>query len=186
MAKLMYENRFILTRKLHKEYFRFLFLTLQKKTRLAALLLAVAAFLLSGVLLFGLHSKAGAAIGLVFTAYFVYMFFYGYVFREWLQYRKLQDEHGKAIVNIVKFNSDQVQVQVNKTSFSFKYSTIEQAYETEELIILILQKEGMAAHGQPLYKKSFGGQESLEAFQKYLNQKTGAELFTDANVADTA
>ncbi len=177
MAKLMYENRFILTRKLHKEYFRFCYRKLQKRTQLISGLLALLALGAAGYLYFGLHSIVGAVIGLVVAIYFVFVVFFGYAFREWLKYRELQDLHGKAIVNLVRFHSDQVQVTVNKTKFSFKYGTIVRAYESDELLILILKREGMAEHGQPLWKRGFTGEISLDDFKEFVNQKTGKTIF---------
>ncbi len=139
MAKLMYENRFILTRKLHKEYYRSRYLRLK----------------------------------------FRFIYFLGYRFREWVNYRDLQEQHGKAVACVIKFNSDQVHVQVNKTAFSFKYSTIESAYETEELIVLQLKAEGMAEHVQLLYKGGFVGKPDLKEFKAFLNDKAKTALFAD-------
>ncbi len=177
MAKLMYENHFILNRKLHKEYFRFCYRKMQKQTQLISGLLAVLSLAISGCLFFGLHFIPGAVIGVVLAVYFVYVIFFGYAFREWLQYRELQEQHGEAIANRVCFCSDQVQVTVNKTKFAFKYSTIVRAYESENLIILILEKKGMLEHGQPLYKNGFAGKPALEEFKQYINQRTEKEIF---------
>lgn len=177
MAKLMYENRFILTRKLHKEYFRFCYRKMQKQTQLIAGILAVVALAVSAVLYLWLHSVIGAVVGLIVAVYLVFVIFFGYAFREWLQYRELQDQHGKAVVNLVRFNSDQVQVTVNKTKFSFKYSTIVRAYESDELLILILGKKGMLEHGQPLWKRGFTGEVSPEEFKEFINQKTEKTIF---------
>ena len=181
MAKLMYENRFILTRKLHKEYFRFCYRKMQKRTQLISGVLALLSLGASAWLFLGMHSIPGAVIGLILTVYFVLFIFFGYAFREWLQYRELQDQHGKAIVNLVRFNSDQVQVTVNKTKFSFKYSTIVRAYESEELLILILGKKGMLEHGQPLYKNGFTGKISPEEFKRFINEKTAKDIFSPEN-----
>ncbi|MBR3525633.1 MAG: YcxB family protein [Lachnospiraceae bacterium] len=139
MAKQIYENRFILTRKLHKEYYR----SRYKKLR------------------------------------FRRIFFLGYRMREWLHYRQLQSEHGKAVVNIVSFDSDRIHVRVNTTSFYFKYSTITEAEETDELLLLYLREEGMATHVQLLWKGGFTGHPPLEEFKAYLNKRTGKELFKD-------
>ena len=177
MAKLMYENRFILTRKLHKEYFRFCYRKLQKRTRLISGLLALLSLGISAWLYLGLHSIPGAVIGLVLMMYFVFVIFFGYAFREWLQYRELQDLHGKAIANKVCFYSDRVQVTVNKTKLSFKYSTILRAYESEKLLILILGTKGMLEHGQPLYKNGFIGKSSQEEFKRFINEKTAKDIF---------
>ena len=134
----MYENRFILTRKLHREYYHSRYMKLK----------------------------------------FRRIYFLGYRFREWLNWRNLLSQHGKAVVNIVRFNADQVHVQVNTTAYSFKYSTIESVYETDELIVLQLRKEGMAMHVQLLYKAGFVGKPELSEFKEFLNDKTKKILFT--------
>ena len=141
MAKLLYENRFILPRKLHQEYFYSRYMKLKFRP----------------------------------------IYYLGYRFREWLDYRELQSQHGKAVVFVVHFNSDQVHVQVNKTSFSFKYDTIESAYETEELIVLQLKREGMAEHVQLLFKNGFTGKPDIRDFHEFLNKKTGTALCTEGD-----
>ena len=144
MAKLMYENRFILTRKLHREYYHSRYMKLK----------------------------------------FRQIYFLGYRFREWLNWRDLLAQHGKAVVNIVKFNADQVHVQVNATAFSFKYSTIESAFETDELIVLQLHKEGMAEHVQLLYKEGFVGKPQLKEFKEFIDHKTGKTVFEPEREGD--
>ncbi len=139
MAKLIYENRFILTRKLHKEYYRSRYRKL----------------------------------------HFRWIFFIGYRLREWTNYRQLQSEHGKAITNIVRFDSDRIHVRVNTTSFYFKYSTIAEAEETEELLLLYLREEGMPTHVQLLWKNGFTDHPPLEEFKEWLCKRTKKELFKD-------
>lgn len=109
--------------------------------------------------------------------YFVFMIFFGYSFRCWVDYRRMQDEHGQVIVMIVKFLSDNVNVKVNKTVFSFKYSTIEKAYETDDEIILILKTAGMIEHGQVLFKKGFKPESELIGFKQYINRRSGKMIF---------
>ena len=139
MAKLMFENRFILTRRLHKEYYRSRYMKLR----------------------------------------FRRIYFMGYLFREWINWRELQDKYGKAVVNVVRFNSDQIHVQVNTTAFSFKYSTIESVEETEELIVLKLMAQGMAEHVQLLYKEGFAGKPDISEFKEFLERKCSKRLFAD-------
>ena len=99
------------------------------------------------------------------------MIFFGYTFRQWIDYRRLTDEHGDVLVTIVSFFSDRVKVKVNKTELYFKYSTIDSAYETEDSIILLLKAPGMTAHGQLLFKPAFKEEGGVEGFKKFLNQK---------------
>ena len=109
--------------------------------------------------------------------YFFFMIFFGYSFRCWVDYRRMQDEHGQVIVMIVKFMSDNVDVKVNKTGFSFKYSTIEKAYETDDEVILILKAPGMIEHGQVLFKKGFKPESELIGFKEYINRRSGKKIF---------
>ena len=144
MAKLIYENRFLLTRKLHKEYYRAQYMKMR----------------------------------------FRRLFYFGYRFREWINYRELQAQHDKAIVNLVRFQSDNVHVKVNQTAFSFHYDTIVGAEETEELIVLKLRKEGMAEHVQLLWKNGFVGKPPLEEFKAYINKRTGKSIFVLEEAAE--
>ena len=51
MAKLFYENKFILTGKLHAEYFRHCFKKLQKETQIISLILAILSLAVSAVVM---------------------------------------------------------------------------------------------------------------------------------------
>lgn len=179
MAKLMYENKFILTRKLHSQYFRYCYRKLQKQTRILALVLTIlfaVCFVLSIIFL---GSRLVASLLAVLTLYFFFMIFFGYSFREWIDYRKLQSDHGDVIVEIVKFNADNIHVKVNETGFSFNYRTIDRVYETEDEYILILNLPGMIEHGQVLFKKGFKDGTDVEAFKAYINRRAGKTVFED-------
>ena len=181
MAKLMYENKFILTRKLHSQYFRYCYRKLQKQTRILALVLTIlfaVCFVLSIIFL---GNRLVASLFGVIALYFFFMIFFGYSFREWIDYRKLQSDHGDVIVEIVKFNADNIHVKVNETGFSFNYRTIERVYETEDEYILILNLPGMIEHGQVLFKKGFKEGTDVEAFKAYINRRAGKIIFEDAS-----
>ena len=108
--------------------------------------------------------------------YFVVFAFCGYKFSEWINYRGMLKEHNtSAIVMLITFTPVQIKVQVNNTSFAFKYSTIDRIIETENLYILLLKAEGMIEHGQVIYKSGFKGGSSVD-FIKLINEKTGKEL----------
>ena len=107
------------------------------------------------------------------------MIFFGYSFREWIDYRTLQSDHGDVIVEIVKFNADNIHVKVNETGFSFNYRTIDCVYETEDEYILILNLPGMIEHGQVLFKKGFKDGTDVEAFKAYINRRAGKTVFED-------
>ncbi|MCR5597602.1 MAG: YcxB family protein [Lachnospiraceae bacterium] len=184
MAKLMYENKFILTRKLHSQYFRYCYRKLQKQTRILALVLTIifaVCFVLSLILL---GSRLIASLFAVLALYFFFMIFFGYSFREWIDYRKLQSDHGDVIVEIVKFNADNIHVKVNETGFSFNYRTIERVYETEDEYILILNLPGMIEHGQVLFKKGFKDGTDVDAFKAYINRRSGKVIFEDKEKQD--
>ena len=186
MAKLMYENKFILTRKLHSQYFRYCYRKLQKQTRILALVFTIlfaVCFVLSIIFL---GSRLVASLLAVLTLYFFFMIFFGYSFREWIDYRKLQNDHGDVIVEIVKFNADNIHVKVNETGFSFNYRTIERVYETEDEYILILSVPGMIEHGQVLFKKGFKDGTDVEAFKAYINRRAGKTIFDDKNKSASA
>ncbi len=179
MAKLMYENKFILTRKLHSQYFRYCYRKLQKQTRILALLLTVLFAVCFALSIIFLGSRLVASLFAVLTLYFFFMIFFGYSFREWIDYRKLQSDHGDVIVEIVKFNADNIHVKVNETGFSFNYRTIERVYETEDEYILILNMPGMIEHGQVLFKKGFKDGTDMDAFKAYINRRAGKIIFAD-------
>lgn len=179
MAKLMYENKFILTRKLHSQYFRYCYRKLQKQTRILAVILTVLFAICFVLSIIFLGSRLAASLLGVITLYFFFMIFFGYSFREWIDYRKLQSDHGDVIVEIVKFNADNIHVKVNETGFSFNYRTIERVYETEDEYILILNLPGMIDHGQVLFKKGFKDGTDVEAFKAYINRRAGKIIFED-------
>lgn len=187
MAKLIYENRFLLTKKIHKEYCRETYKKMRKANQRLALILAAITLVLFGILFFFLYGKKimiilGVILGLAFL-YFVSMFFFGYAFSEWFNYRDLKRNYGQQqggeVVYQLRFEPVQVKVKVGETSFTFKYSTIEKVYETENLFIFILSREGMIEHGQIVFKKGFTEKESdtLDNFKKFINEKAKKVLF---------
>lgn len=177
MAKLFYSNKFILTKKLHGQYFRCCFKETQKKLRLISLVLTFVFLILSVAALIFTGSRVLTSVLMVLTLYFLFMVFFGYSFRQWVDFRRLKDEHGDVIVMLVDFYSDNIKVKVNKTDFSFKYSTIDRAYVTEDEYILILKAPGMPEHGQVLFRTAFKDKE--EEFRNFINSKTGKNIFRE-------
>ncbi|MCR5208621.1 MAG: YcxB family protein [Lachnospiraceae bacterium] len=177
MSKLIYENKFILTKKLHSEYYKLCYRKTQKKTQVISAVLAIVTLAVAAAVMMLFRNVLITSVFATLGLYFVFMIFFGYSFRCWVDYRRMQDEHGQVIVMIVKFLSDNVNVKVNKTVFSFKYSTIEKAYETDDEIILILKTAGMIEHGQVLFKKGFKPESELIGFKQYINRRSGKMIF---------
>ena len=177
MAKIFFENRFILTKKLHHQYCRETYRTMNKRMQILALVLAILMYGLCAFSCFYLLLPRLAMVFLAFGIYFTFMIFYGYRFSEWINFRKMKDEYGPAITMVLHFLQDKVSVRVNEKSFAFKYSSIAKSYETEDTIILILGKRGMLEHGQVIFKQGFTGGAELEDFKKYINKKTEKEIF---------
>lgn len=178
MAKLFFENKFILTRKLHKEYCKATFHLTRKRQKALAFILSALCLALALVFLFVLKIRLGILIAGIFAAYFFYMGIWGYTFYEWIDMGRLKDEFGPAVVMVVSFFSDRVALRVNEKHLAFKYSSITTSLETENLIILLVNAEGIIEHGQAIYKKAFEKEEDILAFKKYINDKTGKAIFT--------
>ena len=177
MAKIFYENKFILTKKLFKQYCKECYRKSRKKTQITSLICAIAVFIASiCVLYFGNMVKLSITL-MVVCIYFIAMIFWGYLFSEWFNYRGMQRDYGKDIVMILEFLPMQVIVKTGKTSFAFKYSSITKAYETEDIIILILQAKGMIEHGQVVFKRGFKDHPDIVDFKKYINEKAEREIF---------
>ncbi len=178
MAKLQFENKFIMTRKLHAQYCKYCYQKMRKRLQVMSGILSLICFVLAilgGVLL---HSSKVMTVFLCFSLYFLLTVFWGYKFSEWLNFRKLTEDHGgEAVVMIVKFFSDQVRVQVNQSAFSFKYDSIVKGCETEDLLILILGIKGTVEQGQVVYKGNFNGEEKIKEFKEYINRRTDREIF---------
>lgn len=177
MAAVLFENRFILTKKLHKQYCSECYKVSRKSTQRLAIILALVSLIAGILVYFFLEWQWLVILCAVFFAYFVFFYFWGYAFSEWFNFRDLHRQHGKAIVMILDFMPSQVSVKVNKTSFCFKYSSISKAYETDDIIILILERKGMIEHGQIVYKNGFNvGQ--LQDFKEFINKKCEKEIFS--------
>lgn len=175
MAKICFENKFILTRKLHKQYCKVSFTKMRKSTRILAFTLSIASFIAACTFAY-FRMKMGIWVALILFIYFLLMGFWGYVFSEWIGFRSMKRKYGQVIVMIVDFMPSSVQVKVNKTSLNFKYSSITKAYETDDIIILILGAKGMIEHGQILFKENFKNN-SLTEFKEFINEKTGKRIF---------
>lgn len=177
MAKVLFENKFLLTRKFHKQYCKETYRALRKRNQLTSALLAVVTLIAALLVFFLLDIRLVAYILFGLSAYFVFFIFYGYLFSEWINFRSLKREYGGDQVYIIKFEPSQVHVWVNKTSFSFKYTTITKGYETKDLLILILETKGMIEHGQMLFKGSFKTEEKVNEFKDFINEKSGKQIF---------
>lgn len=177
MAKIFYENRFILTRKLHHQYCKMTYRTMNKRMQILCVALSVIMYALFAFALFYLRLPKLSLVFLGFGIYFTFMIFYGYQFSEWINFRKMKDEYGPAITMVLHFQQDKVSVRVNEKSFAFKYSSISKAYETEDSYILILGKQGMAEHGQIIFKQGFLHDADMDEFKGFINKKTKETIF---------
>lgn len=183
MAKIFYENRFLLTKKLHKQYCSETYRKMRKSTQLLAMLLALATVIIAALVFIFLHGRKSMIIFAVIFIYFVMMCFFGYSFSEWFNYRSLKRDYGEKkggeIVYQIKFEPKEIRVKVGETGFTFKYTTIEKVYETADLYIFILSKKGMIEHGQPVYKNGFTDKspETIESFKNFINEKVGKDIF---------
>lgn len=182
----MYENRYILTKKLYTQYCSKTFATMNKRMRILAFSIA-AGFTVATALVFWFTRIKWLTIVLgVCMLYFYFMGICGYRFSEWINFRRMQDEQGKVLVHLMKFCADQVNVQVNQTKFTFKYSSITKAYETEDLLILIIGAKGMIEHGQVVFKNGFTdkGEDTVENFKKFINQKAKKMIFENKEATE--
>ncbi|MDE6714259.1 MAG: YcxB family protein [Lachnospiraceae bacterium] len=177
MAKIFYENRFILTKKLHHQYCKMTYQTMNKRMQILAAVLAVIMYALCAVSFFYLRMPKVCLAFLGFGIYFTMMIFWGYRFSEWINFRKMKDEYGPAITMILHFQQDKISVRVNEKSFAFKYSSISKAYETEDSYILILGKKGMVEHGQVIFKQGFTHDADIDEFKKFINKKAKETIF---------
>lgn len=116
MAKIFYENRFILTRKLHRQYCKMTYRVMNKRIQILSAVLAAVMYGLCTVSLFYLRLPKLFLVFLGFGIYFTFMIFYGYKFSEWINFRKLKDEYGPAITMVLHFQQDKVCVRVNEKS----------------------------------------------------------------------
>jgi hypothetical protein len=180
MARLMYENRFILTKKLHREYYRQLYKENGRGIRITSMVLmglSVVGFMLTIILL---KSLLIAAVLLAAALYFALMIPFGYVFREWTDYRGLLREHGAgAIFQIVSFYSDRIHVKVNKTEFDLKYTALSGIIKTDELWVLLFKGSSGMRETLLLWRGGFKGltDEELKEFFDFIDKKSEGTLF---------
>lgn len=177
MAKIFYENRFILTKKLHHQYCKMTYRTMNKRMQVLSAALSLVMYALCAAAFFYLKMPKLSLVFLGFGIYFTVMIFYGYRFSEWINFRKMKDEYGPAITMVLHFQQDKVSVRVNEKSFAFKYSSISKAYETEDGYILIIGKRGMVEHGQIIFKQGFSKDTDIEEFKRFVNKKTKETIF---------
>ena len=180
MAKLFFENRFILTRKLHREYYRELYRRNGRNIRIISAVLAcisAVVFLLSLIML---KSAIAATLSLVLCIYFTLMIPFGYVFREWIGYRGLKRDHeAAAIFQIVSFYQDRIHVKVNRVEFDLRYDQLDGLVETEQLWILLIRGKNGMQNTQILWKKGFKdrSEERLKEFCDFVDNKSKKSIF---------
>lgn len=180
MAKVLYENKFILTKKLHAQYCQMCFTKMRKQTKLICLLLALVCLAVAVPVNIFTTLRIVPGILYVLAVYFIFWIFQGYRVSEWINYKNMQRNYGEYIVMQVFFEPVQVKVKTGDTALAFKYTTISKAYETEDLIVLILSTEGMIEHGQVLYKNGFAGDtegKCIKDFKIMINEKAHKPIF---------
>ena len=177
MAAVLFDNKFILTKKLHSQYCREAFKKSRFRLKLTSAVLCVIFLLLGLLFLLFLRMPKLSIVFFVFSVYFFVFIFRGYVFSDWINYRNFQRNYGKVIVMLLEFTPVQVKVKVNSTSFSFSYNTISGAYETDDIIILLLSGKGMVEQGQVVYKNGFKNNKTVREFKEFINDKTQKDIF---------
>ena len=177
MAKVLYNNKFILTKKLHKQYCQETFKATRKRTKTICLIFSPICLIAGFLILIFLHMTIPTCVAFMAAIYFLLMAFWGYTFSEWINFRSMEREYGRDVVTIMDFMPVQIFVKVGSSSFSFKYETIQKVYETEDIFILILKTKGMIEHGQIVFKNGFGEGVDIQEFKRFLNDKSGKELF---------
>ncbi len=176
----MYENRFILTKKLHREYYRQLYKENGRGIRITSTVLmglSAAGFMLTLILL---KSVILAVVLLAAALYFALMIPFGYVFREWTDYRGLLRDHGAgAIFEIVSFYSDRMHVKVNKTEFDLTYTALRGIMETEKLWVLLFKGSSGMQETLLLWKDGFKEltEDGIKEFFDFIDKKSEGMLF---------
>lgn len=177
MAKIFFENRFLLTKKLHKQYSKETFKKMRKSTSFLSLGLAFLTLIAAILAFIFFAARKILILFLLAFIYFILMSLFGYIFSDWLNFRNMKRNYGEKkggeVVYQIKFEPTEVRVKVGSTGYTFKYTTIEKIYETEDLLIFILNAKGMIEHGQIIYKKGFTDKspETLDNFRKFINDK---------------
>jgi hypothetical protein len=179
VAKILYENKFILTKAMHHEYCSLCFTKMRKNLKRMSLIFSVIFYAVTLLFMY-LRWTIPAGITLVMAVYFTLFIFFGYRVSEWINYRNMQRDYGKYIVMQVFFEPVNVRVKTGDKTVAFKYTTITGSYETDDMIILILQTGGMVEHGQVLFKKGFAGDpegKCIPDFKKMVNEKSHNGVF---------
>lgn len=183
MAKIFFENRYILTKKIYHQYCKKTFRKLRKTNQILSIVLAIVTLIIALLVFFFLHGRKIMILFAIIFCYFVMMFFSGYKFSEWLNYRNLKRDYGHKtggeVVYQMFFEPTQVRVKVGETGYTFKYTTIEKVYEAEDIYIFILSGKGMIEHGQIVYKSGFTNRDdnTLESFISFIEEKSHKSLF---------
>ena len=181
MATILFKNQFLLTRKLHKEYCKSMFYTRRKKLRITWAIISLVLIAAGIFLKVFLNFKVLPPILFFLGAVFAYSVFFGYKCSEWINYRKICNENsavpGLEAVIFIDFLPVQVTVKFGNAGYAFKYTSIVDTIETENLIILILQAPGMIEHAQLIFKGGFTdkSQDTLDRFLHMIAEKSGKE-----------
>lgn len=177
MAKLFFENKFILTRDLHKEYCKATYKVTRTRRKVIYGILAVAFLAVALVSAFLWHLIPIIIVAGIISAFCFYSLFFGYLLYEWFDMGRLKEEFGPAVAMVVSFYSDRIGIRVNEKKVAFKYDSITRCIETEHLYIFFVYAEGIIEHGQAIYKNGFGEEIKIPEFQRVINEKTGKEIF---------
>jgi len=163
----LFENHIKITKGLLKEFAKETYYVLNKKIRLLCLMMffvEVFVFIL-GFVYSGFSFSSSLFLILFLSAFFLFMFFKGYVFKLREENKNLKSLHGELPRSIKKFYKNHFEVVTNRSNLTIEYSQITKVLETKNLFIIMIGNQGAL-----LSRKNFTNANFYE-FRNFIGSK---------------
>lgn len=166
----IFENRTRLTKEVMNEFGKESFSVFGKKYRIFVFIMAVISllFAITFIIIDGFSWLVFFFI--LFAGFFLFMFFKAYLFRLKENYKNLTALHGEVPENLIKFYEDRFESITARSNISIEYSKITKLIETENLFILMIEKQGII-----LLKNGFTTG-NFDSFKSFIKEKCNLKL----------
>lgn len=140
-----FENHIKMTGKLLEEFVRETYRVVNKKLRTISLIMFIIyLFFAMFTFVFAGFSFSTYVFSLLFlSAIFSFIFYKGYLFKLRENQKNLEALHGELPDTTIKFYEDNFENITNRSSVTIEYSRITEVLETENLFIIMIEKQGV-------------------------------------------
>lgn len=138
-----FENKTTITKEILAEFSKKAFKIYNKKYRMFVLLISVLCIILSFTAIAADGFSWFFIFMLLALIFFLFMYFKGYIFKLNQNYKNFNGLYGTLPEFIYRFYDEKIEASASRANLSIDYSQITKFSETENLYILMIEKQGI-------------------------------------------